>query len=114
MNKIFAAVLAGAMLLVVMGFSTARAPDTQNHEEEITEPVFDPRAMSNLFADISEMVGPSVVTITSKTTVTAPSPPMIPWGFGFWIPESGRLQRVHAGGAWQWCYHQPGGTYHHQ
>lgn len=89
MKKIFTAVLAGTILFVITGFTADRNPDTQNAEVEITEPVFDPRAMSNLFADISEMVGPSVVTITSKTTVTAPPSPMIPWGFGFGFPNQG-------------------------
>jgi len=51
--------------------------------------VIDPRGMSDLFADISERVGPSVVTITSKTTVTAPASPFIPFGFGYGFPEQG-------------------------
>ncbi|MCD4706547.1 MAG: DegQ family serine endoprotease [Candidatus Sabulitectum sp.] len=89
MKKIFTAVLAGTILFVITGFTADQNPEAQNAEVEITAPVFDPRAMSNLFADISGMVGPSVVTITSKTTVTGPASPMIPWGFGFGFPNQG-------------------------
>ncbi len=51
--------------------------------------VNDPLAVSEHFADIAEAVGPSVVTINSRTTVTAMVPGfgMNPWGFyGFGPP----------------------------
>ena len=52
--------------------------------------ISDPEAISDHFADIAEAVGPSVVTINSRTTVTATVPGfgMTPWGFyGFGPPQ---------------------------
>ncbi|MFO7626019.1 MAG: Do family serine endopeptidase [Candidatus Fermentibacteraceae bacterium] len=60
------------------------APDT------VTVVMVDPTAISDHFADIAEAVGPSVVTINSRTTVTATVPGfgMTPWGFyGFGPPQ---------------------------
>ncbi len=59
-------------------------PDT------VTVVMADPVAISDHFADIAEAVGPSVVTINSRTTVTATVPGfgMTPWGFyGFGPPQ---------------------------
>jgi len=50
--------------------------------------VVDPHMLSDMFVDISETVGPSVVTITSRTTVTARMPSFpdfsSPFGFDPW------------------------------
>ncbi len=54
------------------------------------EAAWDPRALSDVFVDIAERVGPSVVTINSRTTYTATipglSPPLMfdPWGMSPW------------------------------
>jgi len=72
----------------VAGFEAK--PDT------VTVYVSDPMAISELFADIAEMVGPSVVTINSRTTVTTTSPGfgMTPWGFyGFGPPREREFTR---------------------
>lgn len=59
-------------------------------------PVFDPHILSNMFVEISELAGPSVVTITSQTTVVTrvPSFPdfshpfmVDPWGDYFQMPR---------------------------
>ncbi len=58
--------------------------------------VNDPVAISEHFADIAEAVGPSVVTINSRTTVTAMVPGfgMNPWGFyGFGPPMEREFTR---------------------
>jgi serine protease Do len=58
--------------------------------DTVTVVISDPTAISDHFADIAEAVGPSVVTINSRTTVTATVPGfgMTPWGFyGFGPPQ---------------------------
>lgn len=58
--------------------------------DTVTVVISDPEAISDHFADIAEAVGPSVVTINSRTTVTATVPGfgMTPWGFyGFGPPQ---------------------------
>lgn len=58
--------------------------------DTVTVVISDPAAISDHFADIAEAVGPSVVTINSRTTVTATVPGfgMNPWGFyGFGPPQ---------------------------
>ncbi len=57
-------VLAGVFLSVVFA-------DTIQQSSEIT---YDPKMFSNMFVEISELVGPSVVTITSRTTVVTRMP----------------------------------------
>ena len=80
------------VIIVIIALSGLTFADEATPSADVSAPVsvvMDPRGMSNLFADISEEVGPSVVTITSKTTVTAPVSPFIPWGFGYGFPEQG-------------------------
>ncbi len=80
-------------LLLAGAFSAAGSDETVPEE---FVPVFDPHILSNMFVAISELVGPSVVTITSQTTVVTrvPSFPdfshpfMIdPWGDSFQMPR---------------------------
>ena len=61
-------------------FSSAGFADTI---PKSSETAFDPQMFSNMFVEISELVGPSVVTITSRTTVVArmPSFPNFPTPF---------------------------------
>ena len=61
-------------------------PDT------VTVVISDPMLVSEHFADIAEAVGPSVVTINSRTTVTASVPGfgMTPWGFYGFGPREER------------------------
>lgn len=64
--------------------------------DTVTVVVSDPMAISEHFADIAEMVGPSVVTINSRTTVTTTVPGfgLNPWGFyGFGPPQSREFTR---------------------
>ena len=81
------------LTLLAGSFSAAGSDETVTEE---FVPVFDPHILSNMFVAISELVGPSVVTITSQTTVVArvPSFPdfshpfMIdPWGDSFQTPR---------------------------
>jgi serine protease Do len=69
-------------LTALQGAGTPAEPDT------VRIVVNDPAAISEHFADIAEAVGPSVVTVNSRTTVTAlvPGFGMTPWGFGFGPP----------------------------
>lgn len=64
------------------GSAVPAAPETVYVE------VFDPAALGRAFAEIAEKVGPSVVTITSRTTmrITTPSfpPLMSPFGLDPW------------------------------
>jgi len=78
--------LAGA---VVAALAFSAASMAQNSTSAVVPQqvvVADPGALSDLFVEIAAMVGPSVVTITSRTTVTAvvpgfPSPFLWdPWG----------------------------------
>ncbi|NOQ21252.1 MAG: Do family serine endopeptidase [Candidatus Aegiribacteria sp.] len=80
-------------LLLAGAFSAAGSDETVPQE---FAPVFDPHILSNMFVAISELVGPGVVTITSRTTVVTrvPSFPdfshpfMIdPWGDSFQMPR---------------------------
>ena len=57
--------------LLIGVFSTAGFADTVPENPTV---VFDPHMLSNMFVDISELVGPSVVTITSHTTVVTRIP----------------------------------------
>lgn len=69
---------------------TAREADVMTGTDTVTVVMSDPTAISDHFADIAEAVGPSVVTINSRTTVTATVPGfgMTPWGFyGFGPPQ---------------------------
>ena len=79
-------------LLLAGVFSTAVSAETTLENSSV---VFDPHILSNMFVAISELVGPSVVTITFQTTVVTrvPSfpdfsqPYMInPWGDSFQMP----------------------------
>ncbi|PIE52158.1 hypothetical protein CSA37_07865 [Candidatus Fermentibacteria bacterium] len=90
MTRIAATVSFLAVVLLVSGFIAEEKP-------EETRVIIDPRGMSNLFASIAETVGPSVVTITSTTTVTAPAMPYMPWGFGFGYPGGGTQEYVQEG-----------------
>ncbi len=65
-------------------------------DSESSTPVFDPHILSNMFVEISELTGPSVVSITTRTTVTTrvpsfpdfSSPYMYdPWGEYFQMPS---------------------------
>ena len=58
-------------LLFIAVFSATGFADTST--ETITTP-FDVHMLSNMFVEISEVVGPSVVTINTRTTVTAVMP----------------------------------------
>ena len=90
MSRIPAGFLMVSMLLALLGLPFADEQITPS--SDVSAPVsvvIDPRGMSDLFADISQEVGPSVVTITSKTTVTAPVSPLMPFGFGYGFPDQG-------------------------
>lgn len=90
MGRVHAVILTAVMLFAATGVASAEVADlTSPGKPPSSGVVFDPRAMSDLFADIAEQAGPSVVTITSKTTVTAPVSPFIPWGFGYGFPGQG-------------------------
>ena len=52
-------------------FSTTGFADIVSENSAV---IFDPHMLSNMFVDISEIVGPSVVTITSQTTVVTRIP----------------------------------------
>jgi serine protease Do len=80
-------------LLLSGVFTTAVSADTNLANSAV---VFDPHILSNMFVSISELVGPSVVTITSQTIVVTrvPSfpdfshPYMVdPWGDYFQMPR---------------------------
>jgi serine protease Do len=73
----------------IMPFSVEEIT-AQPPQESAVRVVVDPRAMSDLFADIAERVGPSVVTITSKTRVTVQADPFMPFGFGFGFGHPGQ------------------------
>jgi len=90
MYRVLTGVLVTATLLAVSGVArTENSTSAEVDSLQTVTAVFDPHAMSDLFADISAQVGPSVVTITSTTTVTAPAVPFDPWGFGFGFPGMG-------------------------
>ncbi|MCD6588955.1 MAG: trypsin-like peptidase domain-containing protein, partial [Candidatus Fermentibacteraceae bacterium] len=90
MYRVLTGVLVTATLLAVSGVArTQNSTPAEVDSLQTVTAVFDPHAMSDLFADISAQVGPSVVTITSTTTVTAPAMPFDPWGFGFGLPGMG-------------------------
>lgn len=93
MCRILGGFVAAAVLFAVP--SLAMTDDADTYSNDISVPgsvVMDPRGMSDLFADISEEVGPSVVTITAKITVTAPVTPFAPWGFGYGLPGQGETR----------------------
>ncbi|MCD4700508.1 MAG: Do family serine endopeptidase [Candidatus Aegiribacteria sp.] len=82
------------ILLLLAGVLSATGYNETVPEELVT--VFDPHMLSNMFVEISELVGPSVVTITSQTTVVTrvPSFPdfshpfmLDPWGDYFQMPR---------------------------
>ena len=77
MAKTKTTLLSLAVSLLVTGLAAGAVSSA----DQIT--VVDPRGMSDLFADIAQKVGPSVVTITSTTTVTGPANPYLPFGFGY-------------------------------
>ncbi len=90
MGRIAAGFSATAVLFAALGYAYAEETAAPSAGDPVqTTVVVDPRGMSDLFADISRRVGPSVVTITSKTTVTAPYMPPMPWGFGYGFPGQG-------------------------
>lgn len=77
------------VLLVMLIAGAVPAQDVVGKTDNGSPVVVDPHMLSNMFVEISELVGPSVVTITSRTTVVArvPSIPdlsrpfrMDPWG----------------------------------
>lgn len=72
-------------LLVLMLAGSLAAQDTPGGIQDVSPVTVDPHMLSNMFVDISELVGPSVVTITSRTTVVArvPSFPNLQSPFGF-------------------------------
>lgn len=73
--------ITGLSTLAVVLLAAGPALCVPGTQDQVT--VIDPRGMSDLFAEISQVVGPSVVTITSSTTVTAPVTPFLPWGYGY-------------------------------
>ncbi|MBN2608572.1 MAG: Do family serine endopeptidase [Candidatus Fermentibacteraceae bacterium] len=72
-------------LIVMLLAGAILAQDTVGKTDEGFQVLIDPHMLSNMFVDISELVGPSVVTITSRTTVVArvPSFPDFSSPFGF-------------------------------
>ena len=58
--------------------------------------IYHPEAWSEIFVEIYEKVGPSVVTVTSRTTYTAivPSFPSIPFNFSPWGENLDRFYQV--------------------
>ncbi len=89
MGRILAGFLLSATVFALPAVLPADSAEPDTNEKPAAFAVLDPRSMSDLFADIAERVGPSVVTITSKTTVIAPAMPFNPWGFGFGFPPGG-------------------------
>lgn len=89
MGRILAGFLLSATVFAIPAVLPGDSAEPYKDEKPAALAVLDPRSMSDLFADIAERVGPSVVTITSKTTVTAPATPFDPWGFGFGFPPGG-------------------------
>lgn len=89
-------VLQGIAALALLFLPSIEFPDAGSTARTDTVFVSDPLAISEHFADIAEAVGPSVVTINSRTTVTAVSPGfgMNPWGFyGFGPPQQREFTR---------------------
>ena len=89
MGRILTGFLLSATVFAVPAVLPVDSPEPDTGEKPAAFAMMDPRSMSDLFADIAERVGPSVVTITSKTTVTAPVMQFDPWGFGFGHPGGG-------------------------
>jgi serine protease Do len=88
-GRIHAAWAAGVAILVSLAYlpGAVQAQDRETVERQDPDTVYvverDPAAISDIFVKIAADVGPSVVTVTSTTTVTAiiPSFPSIPFGF---------------------------------
>ncbi len=76
-------VVPGLIVMLLAGAILAQDTDGKTHDN--SQVLIDPHMLSNMFVDISELVGPSVVTITSRTTVVArvPSFPNFSSPFGF-------------------------------
>jgi serine protease Do len=76
-------VVLGLIVMLLAGAILAQDPEGKTHDN--SQVLIDPHMLSNMFVDISELVGPSVVTITSRTTVVArvPSFPDFSSPFGF-------------------------------
>jgi len=83
------------LLWIIMAciFAASGSADTGIDE---TRAVFDPHMFSDMFVSISELVGPSVVTITSQTTVVTRVPSFpdfshpymnAPWEESFQMPQ---------------------------
>jgi len=90
MNRELSSLLIAVTAVSVMGFTgTVGSDPSEREDDQAARVVCDPRSMSDLFADISQKIGPSVVTITSTSTVTAQTSPLVPWGFGFGFPGQG-------------------------
>lgn len=88
--------IAVPVILVMLLAGAVPAQDVVGKTGSGSPVVVDPHMLSNMFVEISELVGPSVVTITSRTTVVArvPSFPdlsrpfsMNPWGDLFGPPR---------------------------
>ncbi len=81
--------VAAVFLAVAVTAAVVAAQDTETGmRDRETTVAPDPRAMSEMFVEIAEKVGPSVVTINSRTTVVARYPSMPgfrgPFGFDPW------------------------------
>jgi serine protease Do len=83
-------------LITIVLAGTLSATEPAEPVSEVFVPVFDPHMMSDMFVEISELTGPSVVTITARTTVVTrvpsfpdfSSPYMFdPWGEFFQLPQ---------------------------
>lgn len=62
------------VLIVMLLAGAVLAQDIFGEAHDDSPAVLDPHMLSNMFVEISENVGPSVVTITSRTTVVARVP----------------------------------------
>ncbi len=79
-----------ALVMLFLPSPGLQEAEVTANPDTVTVVISDPTAISDHFADIAEAVGPSVVTINSRTTVTATVPGfgMNPWGFyGFGPPQ---------------------------
>jgi len=75
------------VLLLLAGVSSiAVSAETTPSNSDV---MFDPHAFSNMFVAISELVGPSVVSITSQTTVVTRVPSFPDYSYPYMIDPNG-------------------------
>ena len=83
------AALISSMACAGQAGSSPQVPPTAADPDTVYIATADPAALGNTFSAIAEQVGPTVVTITSRTTVRA----AVPWFWGFDAPRQQEFVR---------------------